>query len=195
MEYNGYKPGYIYVLKSGPYYKIGFADDVAQRLKNVASAVSPDLPEPITLLFSFPTTSKLIAERALHELFRQSRTKGEWFQLADRHLSMLQRFADGYSVDEFVMHNHRLPDDLVLFSDSDIEFFIGFDLIYPRTEAHPDITGDNLVEMIGQEKSKRARASRAIRYKETLRKLLDSMSVDDMEWIYETIMLRGVRPE
>jgi Meiotically Up-regulated Gene 113 (MUG113) protein len=191
MEYNGYKPGYIYVLKSGPYYKIGYADDVEQRMKTVGASVKPDgLVEPIEFLFSFETSSKMIAERMLHDYFASKRVKGEWFELSDHSVETLRTFTTGeLSVDEFVNKWHRIPGDLVLFSEEDIAFCQRF--MIKVGEIMPDV----LEEAIKQERIKRARADRAARYRKSLTKMLENMSVDDMEWIYETIMLRGARAE
>lgn len=195
MEYSGYKPGYIYVLRSGPYYKVGYADDVPQRMKTINNAVGPDLPEPPTVLYTFPTRSKLIAERSMHDFLRQSRVKGEWFKLTSRQLKILELLADGYSIDQFVTMLHRLPSDVVLFSADHIAFFKQFDLIFPATQAEEDITSENLERYIEEEKARRSRKQRAERYQDMITKLLKEMSVDDLEWLYETIMLRGVHPE
>ena len=190
MEYNGYKPGYIYVLKSGPYYKIGYADDVEQRLKQVSNAVKPDdLVDPIELLFSFSTTSKLLAEKMLHEYFSSKRVKGEWFALSDHSVETLRSFTHESSVDEFVNRWHKIPGDLVLFSAEDVAFCQRY------TIKVGSIMPNDLPDAINSERNKRARADRATRYRKSLTKLLENMSVDDMEWMYEAVMSRGVRPE
>jgi hypothetical protein len=194
MDYNGYKPGFIYVLKSGPYYKIGFADDIEQRMKSVGNSAKPDdLKEPIELFFSFPTQSKLIAERKLHDFFSSVRVKGEWFCLADRHLDILRRFVDGYSVDQFVIHSHRLPTDLVLFSNADIQFCRDFGMKF--TYGKDVILPEELEMYIERERASRARESRAKKYHKTIAGLLEAMSVEDLEWLYESIMMRGVVAE
>ncbi len=193
MEYNGYKPGYIYVLKSGPYYKIGFADDVEQRLKVIGAAAKPDdLTEPIELLFSFQTTSKMIAERTLHEFFVRHRVKGEWFRLTDRHLNVLRGFTES-SVDEFAIHLHSLPTDLILYTREDIEFVRKYNL-RPHVDGS-DSVDEDIEDVIEQERARRGREQRILRYRKILTGLLEHMAMEDLEWIYRTIMLRGAREE
>lgn len=189
MEWNGYKPGFIYVLRSGPYYKIGYADNVEQRLKTVGAAAAPKLPEPIELLFSFQTTSKLIAERLLHDFFAKLRVKGEWFELLPRHVDMLRAFTGEYTVDRFVLDYHKVPTDLLLFTDEDIAFCQRFQLRIGS------ILPDKLADAVCRERISRNRKDRAERYKRSLTRLLDAMSVDDMEWIMEAIMTRGIQAE
>lgn len=193
MEYNGYKPGYIYVLGSGRYYKIGYADDVEQRMKTVGASTRPDdLTEPITLLFSFQTTSKMIAERTLHEFFKRYRVKGEWFELSDQHVGMLQGFTET-SVDEFVIQLHGLPSDLTLYTRRDIEFARMYKLRY--AVGNVDILPDDLEERIEEERARRGREQRIERYRKVLSGLLEYMSMEDMEWLYHATMRRGVADE
>lgn len=193
MEYNGYKPGYIYVLKSGLYYKIGYADDVAQRLKVVGLAAKPDdLTEPIELLFSFETTSKMVAERTLHDFFARHRVKGEWFRLNDQHVESLRSFTES-SVDEFCMHLHGLPADLTLYTREDIAFAKKHGL-RPRGNGNEIIT-DDLDEYIEQERGRRGRTQRIERYRKILTGFLEHMAMEDLEWIYRAIMLRGAKAE
>lgn len=193
MEFNGYKPGYIYVLKSAPYYKIGYADDVEQRLKTISAAARPDdMIEPITLLFSFQTTSKMVAERTLHDYFKRYRVKGEWFKLTDQHLAILQRFTD-VSVDEFVIQLHGLPNDLLLYTREDIEFAKTYQLRFVGDKEL--VPADELEGHIEQERARRGRQHRIERYRKVLGNLLEHMSMEDMEWLYRTAMRRGVTDE
>lgn len=188
MEYNGYKPGYIYVLKSGPYYKIGYADNVDQRLKSVSAASKPDdMTDPIELLFSFKTTSKLIAERHLHTFFDRFRVKGEWFRLRPQDVETLRVFTGEYTVDQFVLDWCKLPDEAVLFSEEDIEFCRKFSIRFGG------ILPDGLEEYVKHERAKRALKSRAARYRKMLIGLLESMDIDDLEWLVDAAMRRGVR--
>lgn len=190
MEYNGYKPGYIYVLKAGPYYKIGYADDVEQRLKTVSMSVKPDdLTDPIELLFSFQTTSKLIAERQLHSFFDRKRVKGEWFRLDPENVECLRAFAGEYTVDQFVLDWCKLPDDIVLYTEEDVDFCRRFHIRVGK--AMPD----DLEAVIKRERLKRGRDQRVAHYRKLLLGLLDAMKVEDLEWLMETAMRRGVKPE
>jgi hypothetical protein len=197
VEYNGYKPGFIYVLKSAPYYKIGFADDVEQRLKTVGTSAKPDdLAEPISLLFKFPTRSKMVAERDLHEFLRSARAKGEWFKLNERSVELLRRFADGESVDEFIARLHRIPEDFTLFTQGDVQFCkdFGIRFILPN-DKDKEILPDGLEAYIEDARALAGRQQRAKRYQKMLTGMLEHMSVDDMEWLMEAVMARGVSPE
>lgn len=193
MQYNGYKPGYIYVLKSGPYYKIGYADVVEQRLKTVGSSTKPDdLTEPIELLFSFSTTSKRIAERTLHDFFKRHRVKGEWFKFTDRHIEVLRVFVTT-SVDEFVLKLHGLPDDVTLYTREDIEFCKTFGMLI--VENNESVPVEELEAYIEHERMRRSRKQRAERYRKNLMSMIEYLPVEDLEWLYRAVIERGTRFE
>lgn len=68
---------FIYILKSGTYYKIGIAKDVAQRLRNLQTGN----PIEIALVSAAFFEGAPRFESKLHEAFSEYRTRGEWFEL------------------------------------------------------------------------------------------------------------------
>ena len=68
---------YVYVMQSGPYYKIGFtAKDPAKRLTEIQVAN----PQPVFLVGAIQGTMR--DERRLHEVYAAKRTHREWFALS-----------------------------------------------------------------------------------------------------------------
>lgn len=63
----------VYFIQRGNYVKVGFTDDVARRLQQLASSS----PETVVLLTTVPGGRCL--EAALHDAFRELRVSGEWF--------------------------------------------------------------------------------------------------------------------
>lgn len=89
----------VYILRSGRYYKIGFAQDVAKRLSNINTSS----PRPSTLVYAVETTRFRELEKALHERFSKRRTQREWFALTRRDLSLarLIMFAESWDESDF----------------------------------------------------------------------------------------------
>jgi len=67
--------GYVYFIGGEGRVKIGFANNVAKRLK----ALRTSCPFELRLLASFP--GKMKREREFHERFSSLRMSGEWFRL------------------------------------------------------------------------------------------------------------------
>jgi hypothetical protein len=80
------KPGFIYVLKAGPFYKIGLTKDPDVRRKALAVA----LPYKDQVIFTIPVPDMFGHERYLHELFAHKRANGEWFELTDDDLDVIR---------------------------------------------------------------------------------------------------------
>jgi hypothetical protein len=78
--------GYIYLLRSGDAYKIGRARSVDDRVKQI----SPVMPYPVEILHTIPSNNVVRAERELHQQFAPKRLKGEWFNLDERDVRLLQ---------------------------------------------------------------------------------------------------------
>lgn len=68
---------FVYVLKSGKYYKIGISKDVAERLRNLQTGN----PIEIALVSAAFLENAPRFESRLHEAFSDYRTRGEWFEL------------------------------------------------------------------------------------------------------------------
>lgn len=69
----------VYLLKAGPYYKIGKAKDLDQRVRQVKL----QLPYPVETLHSIETDDSIGIENYWHKRFACKRANGEWFLLTD----------------------------------------------------------------------------------------------------------------
>lgn len=69
----------VYLLKAGPYYKIGKAKDLDQRVKQIKL----QLPYPVETLHSIETDDSIGIENYWHKRFACKRVNGEWFLLTD----------------------------------------------------------------------------------------------------------------
>ena len=83
-------PGnYVYVLKAGPYYKIGVSSNVDKRIKQL-SALPPFDLELVCLL---QPDDMYTLERELHIRFAEKRKRGEWFTLDDTDVEWIKGHA------------------------------------------------------------------------------------------------------
>ena len=69
--------GFVYLMKSGSFYKIGHSDAPGRRQYDLAI----QLPEKVDLIHKIPTGAPEAAERFWHERFKTKRKGGEWFAL------------------------------------------------------------------------------------------------------------------
>ncbi len=81
--------GTIYVLKAGPHVKIGWTQNLEERIK----ALRTGSPLPLTLVGTCSGTKA--RERALHREFISARTQGEWFALSDQQMATLAARLEG----------------------------------------------------------------------------------------------------
>jgi hypothetical protein len=71
--------GGVYLLKSGPFYKIGKATVFDNRIKRIAL----QLPEAVTVVHKIYTNNPDQLERYWHKRFANKRKNGEWFALSE----------------------------------------------------------------------------------------------------------------
>jgi hypothetical protein len=88
VEHNAPAPvGYVYLLKSGKYYKIGRSNAPGRR----EYELSIQLPEPVVTVHTITTDDPVGIERYWHQRFAERRKKGEWFQLRSEDVSAFRR--------------------------------------------------------------------------------------------------------
>jgi hypothetical protein len=71
--------GSVYLLKAGPFYKIGKSINFEKRLKQIKL----QLPYPVEVVHTISTPEYSKLEAYWHQRFRSKRTNGEWFLLTD----------------------------------------------------------------------------------------------------------------
>ncbi len=70
------KRGYVYLIKSGKYHKIGLTKrDPKTRIREFTT------PEGVTLVHVIETSDPEGCEAFLHDVFRDKRAEREWFNL------------------------------------------------------------------------------------------------------------------
>lgn len=77
LAYEVVPSGYVYVLKAGPYYKIGLTKYLDTRIKTLRV----QLPWPVEVVAAYPCLDHFKAESQLHQEFSKYRENGEWFCL------------------------------------------------------------------------------------------------------------------
>ncbi len=79
--------GYVYLLKSGKYYKIGRTSDLGRREYDLRI----QLPEKPVTVHSIKTDDPVGIERYWHERFKERRKNGEWFELTKEDVAAFKR--------------------------------------------------------------------------------------------------------
>jgi hypothetical protein len=80
--------GFVYLLKSGKFYKIGRSNSLGRREYEIGI----QLPEPTNLIHQIKTDDPVGVEKYWHQRFAEKRKEGEWFNLNPEDVKTFKRW-------------------------------------------------------------------------------------------------------
>lgn len=78
--------GYVYVVKEGHLYKIGMTHDIKTRMTQYKTSTGEH-----RIVYLIETDDFESLEKELHEIFKERRTRGEWFKLTGDDLKKIKQ--------------------------------------------------------------------------------------------------------
>lgn len=78
---------FVYLMKSGKYYKIGRSNDAERR----AYDIRLQMPEKLDLVHKIRTDDSIGIEEYWHKRFKDKRKNGEWFELTRQDIEIFKR--------------------------------------------------------------------------------------------------------
>ena len=79
--------GFVYIMQTGEYYKIGISKNVNQRHSGINT-----MPYPIELIYSEKVFNYSKVEKELHQLYSAKNKRGEWFSLTEQDIEDIKNY-------------------------------------------------------------------------------------------------------
>jgi hypothetical protein len=99
---------YLYVIQNKSKYKVGVSKDPRRRLRQLQTGAAGKLV--LVKSYSVPDKIARKLEQQIHKMFWQRRLRfnGEWFDLTDAHLEVLETWLQPYLVNEHSNHTQLI---------------------------------------------------------------------------------------